>query len=217
MTELTIPAAELSRLVTYASLHAGRDALLPVFTWLRFHERDGRLHVEATDRYTMIAVSSGVYAPAGFEVLIERTECAAVLSAFKARRGSTVVLNVKVADGRATFTLAEGILAAGLDLSITVTAQVGAYPKLGHIYTALAERDSEAAGGLPVFEGDYLRRLPRGSAQFKSGGPGKPVAFYGRDDEDKHRTWAVVIMPKRTDWGDFSQQWAAATVEAVAS
>lgn len=204
----TLAASTLARIATVCLPHAGKDELFPVFCCVRLFERDGYLYGEATDRYTIGACRTETVAPEGLDVMIHRDDLHAALAAFKAQRRSTVVLRLEVSEETLTFSLAEGLLANGVDLTFAVKRREGAFPAVSWLYT-------ESAGAAPVASAPYLdakflRRLPDGPAQIRVTEEGaKPVAFYGED-------WAAALMALRPG-ADLSASWVATPDESAAS
>lgn len=202
----TIPLPKLARLIRLAIPCAGTDRLMPVFRSLHFIEREGALWVESTDRYVMIRVRSDVPVSAGLSFLLDRDDCTAVLSAFKPRPRSSIVLAVTVTEDRCVLALEEGALAYGADLRMTLNVQEGAYPKLDGTFDRLGTASAEAS--LPLFESAYLRRFPAGPVQVKAVSGRSPVGFYGDD-------WAALAMPLRpvgVQDSDMSTLWTSKAV-----
>ena len=200
MTTLTIPASTLARIVTVCLPYTGKDELLPVFCCVRLFERDGHLYGEATDRYTIGVCRTEAVAPEGLDVMIHRDDLRATLAAFKAQRRSTVVLRLEVSEETLTFSLADGLLANGVDLTLAVKLREGAFPKVSWLYIKPASAAPVAHA--PYLDSSYLRRLPAGPVQVRVTEEGaKPVAFYGDD-------WAAAIMGLRPA-SDLSASWVA--------
>ena len=201
MTTLTIPASTLARIATVCLPHTGKDELLPVFCCVRLFERDGHLHGEATDHYTIGACRTETVAPEGLDVMIHRDDLRATLAAFKAQRRSTVLLRLEVSEETLTFSLADGLLANGVDLTLAVERRGGAFPAASWLYVKSASAAPVASA--PYLDTKFLRRLPDGPAQVRVTGEGvKPVAFYGDD-------WAAALMALRPGV-DLSASWVAA-------
>ena len=201
MTTLTIPASTLARIATVCLPHTGKDELLPVFCCVRLFERDGHLHGEATDRYTIGACRTETVAPEGLDVMIHRDDLRATLAAFKAQRRSTVLLRLEVSEETLTFSLADGLLASGVDLTLAVKRRGGAFPAVSWLYVKSASAAPVASA--PYLDTKFLRRLPDGPALVRVTGEGvKPVAFYGDD-------WAAALMALRPG-ADLSASWVAA-------
>lgn len=208
MTTLTIPASTLARIATVCLPHAGKDELLPVFCCVRLFERDGHLYGEATDRYTIGACRTETVAPEGLDVMIHRDDLRAALAAFKAQLRSTVVLRLEVSEETLTFSLAEGLLANGVDLTFAVKRREGAFPAVSWLYTESASAAPVASA--PYLDAKFLRRLPDGPAQIRVTEEGaKPVAFYGED-------WGAALMALRPG-ADLSASWVATPDEPTAS
>ena len=208
MTTLTIPASTLARIATVCLPHAGKDELLPVFCCVRLFERGGHLYGEATDRYTIGACRTETVAPEGLDVMIHRDDLSAALAAFKAQRRSTVALRLEVSEEKLTFSLVEGLLANGVDLTFAVKRREGAFPAVSWLYTESASAAPVASA--PYLDAKFLRRLPDGPAQIRVTEEGaKPVAFYGED-------WAAALMALRPG-ADLSASWVAAPDESTAS
>ena len=203
---LTIPASTLARIATVCLPHTGKDELLPVFCCVRLFERDGHLHGEATDRYTVGVCRTEAVAPEGLDVMIHRDDLRAILAAFKAQRRSTVVLRLEVSDETLTFSLAEGLLANGVDLTLAVKRRDGEFPKVSWLYIKPASAAPVAHA--PYLDSSYLRRLPAGPVQVRVTEEGnRPVAFYGDD-------WAAAIMGLRPA-SDLSASWVATRDESA--
>lgn len=201
MTTLTVPASTLARIATVCLPHTGKDELLPVFCCVRLFERDGHLHGEATDRYTIGACRTETVAPKGLDVMIHRDDLRATLAVFKAQRRSTVLLRLEVSEETLTFSLADGLLANGVDLTLAVKRRGGAFPAVSWLYVKSASAAPVASA--PYLDTKFLRRLPDGPAQVRVTGEGvKPVAFYGDD-------WAAALMALRPGV-DLSASWVAA-------
>ena len=201
MTTLTIPASTLARIATVCLPHTGKDEFLPVFCCVRLFELDGHLHGEATDHYTIGACRTETVAPEGLDVMIHRDDLRATLAAFKAQRRSTVLLRLEVSEETLTFSLADGLLANGVDLTLAVERRGGAFPAASWLYVKSASAAPVASA--PYLDTKFLRRLPDGPAQVRVTGEGvKPVAFYGDD-------WAAALMALRPGV-DLSASWVAA-------
>jgi len=199
VTSLTLPAGVLARIADVCLPCTGTDRLLPVFRCVRLFERDGNLNAESTDRYTVAVCRTDTLAPEGLDVMLDRDDLRAIIAAFKAGRRSQVVLNLEISDETVTVTLSEGMLAAGLDLTLKVKRGDGEFPKVARLYTAPAAAEPVACS--PQFDAAYLRRLPAGPTRMRATqGDGQPVAFYGDD-------WAVVIMAQRPGV-DLAAPWA---------
>ena len=201
MTTLTIPASTLARIATVCLPHTGKDEFLPVFCCVRLFERDGHLYGEATDRYTIGACRTETVAPEGLDVMIHRDDLRATLAAFKAQRRSTVLLRLEVSEETLTFSLADGLLANGVDLTLAVERRGGAFPAASWLYVKSASAAPVASA--PYLDTKFLRRLPDGPAQVRVTEEGvRPVAFYGDD-------WAAALMALRPGV-DLSASWVAA-------
>lgn len=208
VTTLTIPAGTLARIATVCLPHTDKDDLLPVFCCVRLFERDGHLYGEATDRYTVGACRTDAVAPEGLDVMIHRDDLRAVLAAFKAQRRSTVVLRLEVSEETLRFSLAEGLLANGVDLTLAVERREGAFPAVSWLYVKPASAAPVASA--PYLDTKFLRRLPDGPAQVRvTEGGAEPVAFYGED-------WAAALMALRPQ-ADLSASWVATPDESTAT
>ena len=206
MTTLTIPASTLARIATVCLPYTGKDELLPVFCCVRLFERDGHLYGEATDRYTLGVCRTEAVAPEGLDVMIHRDDLRATLAAFKAQRRSTVVLRLEVSEETLTFSLADGLLASGVDLTLAVKRREGEFPAVSWLYAKPASAAPVASA--PYLDTKFLRRLPDGPAQVRVTEEGtKPVAFYGED-------WAAAIMALRPG-ADLSASWVATPDEST--
>lgn len=197
---ILISLGEFARIVNIAKPFATSDQLLPVFTGIRFFERGGHLHAEATDRYALVRVSSTVDAPAGLSVNVAAKDCAEILTRFRPQRGKSVKLRITFDGGMVVVELADGPLAIGADTTLTLRPIKGDYPKLDHLLEELATREPSAE--LSMFNPKYLGKLPD-CGRMKVVGATRPVGFYGDD-------WAAAIMPMRSaSDGDPSKNWAA--------
>ena len=208
-----VPATALARLVTVCLPHTSTDRLLPILRCVHLFEQGGSLWAEASDQYTAIRARSDVKAPEGFTALIDRDDCRAIVAAFKPARGSTLSLALTVTNDRLAVSVAEGMVKVGLDLTLTVQCQQGAYPPLARLYTQMAQ--CEVAPWLPTINAAYLRRLPDEPAQIRYSAQDRVIGFYANPDGGGEGDWAALIMPLRASNGDLAQAWDAETAVEV--
>lgn len=209
-TTVSITHGDLSRLVRIVGPSVGTDALLPVFTQVRFRGHGGRVEAVATDRHTVAAARGEASWPDGLEFGLLLSDLRHLLGVTKPRRvvkklTSPVALSMTIDKDKVHVTTTQGMLAAGSDVAVTYEVPKGDYPKIDHLLTALPEPVPGATYG---FNPEYIRRLPVGEpgepVVQRATGPGKPIGFYGRG-------WLVLIVAARlsVEQAELPDEWAS--------
>lgn len=199
MATITITYDDLNRLATIVGPCCGRDELLPVFTYVHFQSRDGRLEAAATDRYCIARARSKAEAPEGVQFNLRLTDLKHILATFRPCR--SVPLTLTADDTSLSVTTAQDDLQDVPAITAEYKIPAGEFPKTDHLTSGANWTEATTC---PSFNPAYLRRLPNFKGEVVTmltktqAYETSPVAFFSDD-------WAIAIMPIRVPAEDRDQ------------
>lgn len=203
-TTVTIGTLDFTSGLALAMRFVSNDRMLPSINGVLLTELDGRLHLQATDRYRAVIVRSDATAPRGLRHLITSDEAKRLQRVFTATRRNDPELTIVIDDGQLSVaSLPDGAEHLWVTFPAPIPGDTPAFPDVGKLLRNEIQQNPDPTNwhGLnPRFLADF--------AAFSSGRDPVRVSRRGKITLVEGERAVGIVMGVRLSDDDTSRDWS---------